>query len=189
MTFFGAISGSVKKHECPILESERLLLRPLRQTDAQAIFSLRSHPDVFKYTDIQPYQDIERAKKFIQSVKKDIREGEAYFWGITLKDTDYVIGTVCLWNFEWNKTKVEIGYELHPSFQHKGIMRETVKTVLNFVAHTLAPLRVDAITHEENVPSKRLLDDFEFDLMGRAVEIDPLIEEGPEMLLYQIKIQ
>jgi len=177
------------KRECPILESEHLILRPLRQNDDHAILSLRSHPEVFKYVDAKPYQDIERAQKFIKAVKKDIREDEAYFWGITYKEEDYVIGTICIWNFEQNKTKAEMGYELHPTFQHKGVMREAVESVIAFMERELIPIKIDAITHEDNLPSIRLLDYFSFELLGRAIEIDPLIEEGAEMLLYRKNIK
>ncbi len=173
------------KHGCPTLESDRLILRPLNSADDEAIFRLRSHPDVFKYVDIEPYQSIERAQKFIKAVKSDIRKGEAYFWGIVLKEEDFVIGTVCIWNFERNKTKAEIGYELHPQYHHKGVMREAMQIALEYVEKQLSIEVLDAITHEDNLPSKRLLDDFLFALKGRAIDVDASIEEVPEMQLYR----
>lgn len=173
------------KHGCPTLESDRLILRPLKNNDDEAIFRLRSHPEVFKYVGIEPYQSIERAQKFIKAVKNDIRKGEAYFWGVALKEEDVVIGTFCIWNFEHGKTKAEIGYELHPEYHHKGIMREAMQTALAFVEKKLSIEVLDAITHEENLPSIKLLDDFQFAPKGRAIDVDASIEEGPEMLLYR----
>lgn len=174
---------------CPVLETERLMLRPLRLTDDAAILSLRSHPVVLQYVEMKPYQDLERAQKFIKAVNRDIEEGEAYFWGVALKDSDYVVGTFCIWNFEEVLGKAEIGYELHPDYHHQGIMREAMAEVMRFIKMHKTLLIVDAITHIENVPSKRILDDFAFTLLGRAIDIDPEIEEGPEMILYRLKVE
>jgi len=174
---------------CPILETERLTLRPLRMTDDVAILSLRSHPIVLKYVEMNPYQDLERARKFIKSVNKDIEMSEAYFWGVTLKETDYVVGTFCIWNFEEQHKKAEIGYELHPNFHHKGIMREAMAAAMQFIRNHRTLNVIDAITHVENKPSKRILEDFDFTLLGRAIDVDPEIEEGPEMVLYRLKVE
>jgi len=174
---------------CPKLETERLRLRPLRPSDDVAILSLRSHPVVLKYVEMKPYQDLVRAQKFIKSVNQDIELGEAYFWGVTLKETDYVIGTLCIWNFEEGQVKAEIGYELHPDYHHQGIMREAIAEVMQFIKNHHALLKIDAITHIANEPSKRILVDFAFKLLGRATDIDPEIEEGPEMILYRLQVE
>lgn len=177
------------KFSCPVLETKRLRLRPLKLTDDVAILSLRSHPIVLKYVEMKPYQDLERAQKFIKAVNKDIELEEAYFWGVTLKETDYVVGTFCIWNFEEGMVKAEIGYELHPDFHHQGIMREAMAEILQFIKAHRSLSIVDAITHVDNGPSKRILDDFDFKLLGRAIDVDPEIEEGPEMVLYRIEIE
>lgn len=174
---------------CPVLETERLTLRPLRLSDDVAILSLRSHPIVVKYVEMKPYQDLTRAQKFIKGVTQDIELGEAYFWGVALKETDYVVGTCCIWNFETGNEKAEIGYELHPNYHHQGIMREAIAEVMQFIKMHQTLLTVDAITHYENEPSKRILDDFDFKLLGRAIDVAPEIEEGPEMVLYRLEIE
>lgn len=178
-----------REYGCPVLETERLTLRPLRITDDAAILSLRSNKVVLQYVEMKPYQDLERAQKFIKAVNKDIELGEAYFWGVTVKEIDYVVGTFCIWNFEENLEKAEIGYELHPDYHHKGIMREAMAEVMHFIKMHRTLLIVDAITHINNEPSKRILDDFAFKLLGRAIDVDPEIEEGPEMILYRMEVE
>jgi|GEM_PF-673501 len=177
------------KFECPILETEGLILRPLRLTDDAAILSLRAHPIVLKYVEMKPYQDLARAQKFIKAVNADIELGDAFFWGVTLKATDYVVGTLCIWNFDENQLKAEIGYELHPDFHHKGIMREAIAEVMRFIKAHPTLITIDAITHIDNEPSKRILDIFSFKRLGCAIEIDPEIEEGPEMVLYRLEVE
>jgi len=170
----------------PILETERLILRALSQKDEEAIFSLRSHPETFKYVDIKPYDTVARARNFIKAVEKDIANGEAFFWGIALKDSEAVIGTVCLWNFQKFKTHAEIGFEILPSEHGKGYGTEAVLSVLHWLADQEDFEIIDGITHEDNAPSRKLLEKSGFRHLGIAVEVDPEIDEPRTMLLYRL---
>ncbi|MCA0386481.1 MAG: GNAT family N-acetyltransferase [Firmicutes bacterium] len=170
----------------PILETERLILRALSQEDEDAIFRLRSHPETFKYVDIKPYASVERARNFIKAVEKDIANGEAFFWGVALKDTDTVIGTVCLWNFQKFKSHAEMGFEILPSEHGKGYGTEAVSAVLHWMDKQEDFEIIDGITHEENLPSRKLLEKSGFQHLGIAVDIDPEIDEPRTMLLYRL---
>ena len=52
-----------------ILETERLLLRPLELTDAEATFTMDNNPEVHKYLWQNPTQTIEEAIKKIENVR------------------------------------------------------------------------------------------------------------------------
>lgn len=170
---------------CKKLYLKRFNLRPLELDDDVAIFNLRSHPAIFKYVDIKPYEDVSRAQRFIRAVQKDIDEEEAYFWGITQKDNEEVIGTVCLWNFNDDYSRAELGYELHPDHHKKGVMREVVGALLEYVRTQTKLYALEAITHKDNLPSLKLLEYLGFKNLGFADEVRSDIEEGPDMLLYE----
>lgn len=196
----------------PVIETKRLRLRALTLEDDAFILKLRSHPDIVRFVDMKPYEDIPRARRFIAAVTKDIEDGEALFWGILDKAANELVGTVCLWNFEpvgnlevsddaenaenaenaiqaVSALKAELGYEVHPDAQGKGYAKEAVGALLEY-AMTASPIvTVDAITHKDNVPSRKLLEGHAFSLLGIAAEVEPELEEGPEMLLYRIEIK
>ncbi|MGH8161836.1 MAG: GNAT family N-acetyltransferase, partial [Gammaproteobacteria bacterium] len=44
------------------IDTERLLLRPLREGDAAALFAIRSDPKVMRYWSTPPWSSIETAK-------------------------------------------------------------------------------------------------------------------------------
>ena len=46
-----------------VLESDRLILRPLKNSDAQDLFEVFSDRDVMKYYDVLPFNDITEAEK------------------------------------------------------------------------------------------------------------------------------
>ena len=49
-----------------------------------------------------------------------------------MNGTDKLIGTNCLFNFTNDNLNAEIGYELLPDFQGKGIMQEATSKVIDF---------------------------------------------------------
>jgi ribosomal-protein-alanine N-acetyltransferase len=180
----------------PEIETKRLKLRALVADDDAFIYKLRSHPDTFKYVDIVPYQDIQRAQRFIAAVQKDIETNEAFFWGIVNKESDEMVGTICLWNFEPQEgakvaagVKAELGYEVHPDYQGKGFAKEAIGGVIEY-ARAFSQLKtIDAITHKDNIPSIKVLERYAFEALGIAVAFDPEIEEGPEMLLFRLGLK
>ncbi len=118
------------------IETNSLKLRKLRESDAAVILELRSNEDVNKYLDRPHMKQIKEAEKFIAKINKGINRGEWFFWIINNLDGKS-IGTICLWNFNLNKTIAEIGFEILPEFQGKGLMKEAAKAVIHFGFETL----------------------------------------------------
>ena len=60
-----------------------------------------------------------------------------------------------MWNFSKDYKTAEVGYDLNPNFQKKGIMSESLK-VFNFVFIKLYIESIEAFTHIQNEKSKNL---------------------------------
>ena len=146
----------------PVLKTERLTLRQLLSSDANEIFALRSDPNVNKYLDREPGKSMNDAKTFIQIINENIQRNDSIYWAITLSDTDKLIGTICLFNFSDDNITAEIGYELLPEWQGKGIMQEATSKVIDFGIHHIGLNSIKAYTHSENQRSTRLLEKFNF---------------------------
>jgi ribosomal-protein-alanine N-acetyltransferase len=146
----------------PVLKTVRLTLRQLVSSDVNEIFALRSNGNVNKYLDRKPSKSIDDAKIFIQTINKNIQSNNSIYWAITLNGTDKLIGTICLFNFSGDNLKAEIGYELLPDFQGKGIMQEAISKVIDFGIQHIGLNSIEAYTHSENQSSTRLLEKFNF---------------------------
>jgi ribosomal-protein-alanine N-acetyltransferase len=146
----------------PVLKTERLTLRQLVSDDANEIFALRSDGNVNKYLDRKPSKSIDDAKRFIQTIDENIQRNDSIYWAITLNGTDKLIGTICLFEFSDDNLKAEIGYELLPDFQGKGIMQEATSKVIDFGIQHIGLNSIEAYTHCENQGSIRLLEKFNF---------------------------
>ena len=153
----------------PVLKTERLTLRQLISSDDKEIFALRSDDNVNKYLDRERSKSIDDAKNFIQTIHENIQRNNSIYWAITLNGTYKLIGTICLFDFSNDHLKAEIGYELLPDFQGKGIMQEAASKVIHFGIQHIGLNSIEAYTHSENESSIRLLEKLNFK-RHRAVE-------------------
>ncbi len=112
------------------------------------------------------------ALKFIKKINDGIKNGTFISWGITLKGKNEIIGTICLWNFSADNKKAEVGYDLNPLFQRKGMMSEALKSIISFGFNELNLDKIDAFTHKENESSKKLLEKNGFILMKKKKDKD-----------------
>jgi ribosomal-protein-alanine N-acetyltransferase len=80
-----------------------------------------------------------------------------FYWAISSKNSPGLIGTICLWNFNEENKSAEVGYELLPIFQGKGLMQEALSNVIVFGFKTAKFKRIIAYTHSRNDKSIKLL--------------------------------
>jgi [ribosomal protein S5]-alanine N-acetyltransferase len=158
-----------------LLTTERLSLRQLSIEDEEAIFDLRSDPEVNKYLGRQPCKSIEDAMVFINKINESIKKGDTYYWAIALTETNQLVGTICLYDLPQNNESCEIGFELRPQFQKQGIMQEAIQSVIDFAVHTLKVHKVTATTHFENEDSIRLLTKFNFEKSIVEEDANPML--------------
>jgi RimJ/RimL family protein N-acetyltransferase len=138
----------------PILDTKRLLLRQLDESDFQEIFALRADDNVNRYITRAKARNINEAKGFI----KKIVENRSFYWAICFRDVNRLIGTICLFNFSEDRTIGEVGYELMPTYQKMGIMNEAVERVINYGFNEIGLTTIVAYTHKGNSSSSRLLE-------------------------------
>jgi len=146
----------------PILTTERLTLRQLVINDEQEIFALRSDSEINKYLDRKESKTIEDARSFIIKVTENIKNNGSIYWAITLSKSKTFVGTICLFDFSDENTKCEIGYELLPTFQRQGIMKEATEKIIDYAFQTIQIKRIEAFTHKDNQSSIKLLEKLAF---------------------------
>ncbi len=145
----------------PELTTKRLLLRRIKESDSQVILYLRSDKTINTYIERpenRKTKNINDAIKFIKEINKAFDTNKSISWGISMKTNSEIIGTICLWNFSKDKIIAEVGYDLNPSFQKKGIMTEALKKIVDYGFNNLNLDKIEAFTHKENENSKKLLE-------------------------------
>jgi [ribosomal protein S5]-alanine N-acetyltransferase len=153
----------------PVLITENLLLRQLSTDDAPEIFTLRSNEQVNRYIDRNKAESLDDALTFIDLINKSIANNESIYWVLQLKNDFKVIGTICLWNLSQEDGKAEIGYELLPAFQGKGLMQEAMSGIIEYGFNVMQLQTIEAWTVMQNQASIRTLQNNGFVVDEKAI--------------------
>jgi len=144
----------------PEIKTKRLILRKIEESDSDIILFLRSDKTINKFIERPEHRktkNIADALKHIKKLNTETKKNKSISWGISLNNNTKIIGTICLWNFSKDYKTAEVGYDLNPVFQKKGIMSEALNSVVNFGFTKLNIDKIEAFTHIQNENSKRLL--------------------------------
>jgi [ribosomal protein S5]-alanine N-acetyltransferase len=142
----------------PVLSTERLILRQIRFEDENEIFALRSDDKVNQFLDRTKAETVEDARLHIQRLNEGMIRNESIIWAITLKDSDKLIGSICFWKISKEFSKAEIGYELLPDYQGKGIMQEVMPIVIEYGYEKIKFHCIEAELSPGNLKSIKLLE-------------------------------
>lgn len=141
----------------PVIETERLRLVEIQEEHIDVIYDIFSCEEVTRYYGMLPFNKKEQAANMIKSFSKNYEERRAIRWGILLKETRELIGTIGLNNLQTWAKRAEIGYDIHPSFWKKGYAYEAAAEIVNYSFRHLQLFRLAAITYPSNVASSSLL--------------------------------
>lgn len=165
----------------PSLITRRLTLRELEPDDYPEVFDLRSNRSLNEYIDRPALKWHNQAKSFIEAIRRGYKLNQWIYWGITLKEKNEIIGTVCLWNFNLEFTSCEIGCEILPKYQGKGLMTEAMYAVLIYGFENLPLESIDAFTHKDNRAVIKLLGNF-----GFRFDVERIDEENTKSIVFTL---
>ncbi len=141
----------------PILETQRLILRPFQAEDAADVFECwESDPDVAKYMFWTSHNDIEKTKEWIAFELGQIEKGDWYRFAIVLKETNELIGTALIY-FEEEVECWEIGYNLGKKYWGKGYTTEAMVKVIDFAKEQLKITQIVGRYAKENPTSGNVM--------------------------------
>jgi ribosomal-protein-alanine N-acetyltransferase len=141
----------------PTLTTQRLRLRQIQESDAEAVHALKIDAEVTKRFGEDPHGTLEETRTWIAANLAGYGRREAMTWAIVLIDRDIVIGECCLWNFAPGQMRAEMGYELHRDHWHNGLMTEALRELIRFAFSDLGLHRIEADTLLINPDSIGLL--------------------------------
>jgi RimJ/RimL family protein N-acetyltransferase len=144
-----------------ILETNRLILRELKLSDAEAFFAMDSNPKVHQYLWNKPVQKKEETIEIIEYVRKQYSDNGIGRFAMISKETNEFIGWAGLkYNTEMVNNKInfyDIGYRLDEKFWGKGYASEASFAWLKYAFETMNVKTMEAAAHADNVASNRIL--------------------------------
>lgn len=136
----------------PALETERLILRKLTMHDAQDIYDYSCDSQVARHVLWEAHRSIGESRAYLRYMLRKYRAGEPASWGIELRETGKIIGTIGFMWIQPDNAAAEVGYSLSRAHWNRGIMTEALAAVIRYGFHSLKLNRIEAI-HELDNPA------------------------------------
>lgn len=141
----------------PTLETQRLLLRPMRMSDARDLFAYASDPLVSRYVLWDTHKTLWQSRQFLRQARRQYRKGLPASFAIALRDSGRMIGTI---GFMWVNPEhgsAEVGYSLNRDYWNQGLTTEALRAVVAFGFDVLQLHRIEAQHDTENPASGRVM--------------------------------
>ena len=139
----------------PVLETPRLRLRALLESDAVALHQAYGDAETMRFWDAPASRDVTETTANIRRSRDVGAEWHAAF-AVTLRGDDRVVGMV---NYHdrrpWNR-RLAVGWILARPWWQQGLMREAVPALLRHCFDSLDAHRIEARIEPDNIASIRL---------------------------------
>ena len=154
----------LKRHifPLPVIETERLIFRPMTMDDLNDLYDLASLSKTVEHLPWGPHLNLFETKCFLESVVEKMKRFRYFEWGIELKEEKKLIGTIGYTEFE--NGGAEMGYVLSPKYQKNGYMTEAMDFFVRYSFEVLRLKHIKLRIMEKNTPSRRLAERFGFKL-------------------------
>ncbi len=162
-----AIHPKISPTHFPYLATKRLQLTPLSHSDFDAVKELHTDERLLEFVPRNKAKSDQEITAFIDKIISGINERKWISWKIQKKGSDQLIGTICLWLFDQDFSRCDIGYELIHAHWGKGYIAEAAKPVLQYGFETLELDAIQAYVHEENIRSINVLKREGYQLIGQ----------------------
>ncbi len=139
-----------------ILETERLVLRPVVNEDWRALYPIMSDPLVMAHWDSPELVDPEVCRQMVAAEVADIEQGLAHYWVVERGPERLFLGACDLSAIDWRHRRAEVGFVLAQHAWRQGFAFESMRAVVDYAA-ALGLKRLWARTHAGNDRSEHLL--------------------------------
>lgn len=146
----------------PTLHTARLRLRPFSDSDADVLFALHSNAYVLRYWDAPPWNERERAVRFIATCREITEAGTGTRLAVERGSDGAFIGWCGLTRWNSDYRSASLGYCFDDAAWGQGYATESARALLQWAFDTLAINRVQAETDTRNAASARVLEKLGF---------------------------
>ena len=166
------------------LETERLILRPFTEDDAQALYAYASHPEVGPPAGWKPHESVEESREVIRTIflPSDtlavVRRADGRLIGSA--------GFVDRHRTELGTPSEEIGYSLARDCWGQGLIPEAVRAIIRHAFTQLDYQALWAAYYDGNRKSKRVM--LKCGMTYRLSRIEPMAQLNETRLAHYFAI-
>jgi RimJ/RimL family protein N-acetyltransferase len=142
----------------PVLESDRLLLRPFVKRDAAEVSRLAGNPRIADMaTEIPHPYPADIAQAWIATHAEEYQAGHSAIYAVMLREPAIMIGAVALLDISLVDARAELGYWIGVDYWSQGYCTEAAARLIRFAHDELHITRIVACCLARNPASTRVL--------------------------------
>ena len=169
------------------METERIILRPWRESDAGTLFKYASDPQLGPQAGWPPHKSEEESREVIRNFFMN-----DYTWAVILKETGEAVGCVgylpsSYSNLPVEKDQCEVGYWVARPYWNKGICTEALKLVIDHCFNEKGFTVLWGTFFPSNPASGRVMEKCGFTDTGRET-LCPRLEVGADQPVRIMKL-
>ena len=175
--------------QTPIIETERMILRPIRVTDAADAFERwTSDERVARYMRWCTHTSVNDTIEWLTMEEESLTSDTAYQWGFTLKDSGYLFGSGGVFLND-EQGVFELGYNIMHKYWNQGYTTEAAKAMLEFAVKELKQKEFVAFHAVENPASGAVLRKCGFVYEGNEVHTKFDGVTSYDTMRYRLKVK
>jgi len=141
-------------------------MRWTSEDDVDALYDIFSDPRVMRYWSSGPLPNREAAAAMQRDIAQHNLSDTQMKWGLALRDTNKLIGTVTLFNLSISNGRAEIGYAMGSAYWGKGYMNEALTALIVHAFDVMDYRRLEADVDPRNSASIKTLERLGFQREG-----------------------
>jgi [ribosomal protein S5]-alanine N-acetyltransferase len=160
------MNADIIQHFVP-LQSERIALRLVQDSDLADLLIVHSQDDVTRYLPYKTWNAMTDARAWYERAMKRHAESSALQLAVLERGSGQTIGTCMLFGFDETSGLAEIGYVLGRAHWGRGYAREALAMLLNYAFGAMGLRRIEANIDARNTASVVLIEKLGFAQEGR----------------------
>ena len=155
-----AMALALERSGPPVLETERLRLRPFTLADVPALTEIQAGPGVTRWLYWEPRGEEETREWLAGKIERRrfARTGDGIGFAATLKGSGALVGDCSLQLADAEHHQAEVGYIVGAAHQGRGYATEAARALVQLAFGTYGLHRVAGRLEARNLPSARVLE-------------------------------
>lgn len=151
----------------PIVQTSRLILRPLKELDVDPLHQIMNLPEVMRFFPNPTLPSRERIERLIANQNEHWKKDGYGWWAVSSKSEGKLIGWSGL-QFLPETEEIEIAYLIAKPYWGQGLATEAAQVGLTFGFENIRLDRIVAIVHTKNIASQRVAQKLGMEFVDRS---------------------
>lgn len=140
------------------IDTKRLYLKRINIEDSLQMYeNIASDDRVSRYMSWDSFKTLSDVENWLTEWQEEYKKNDTYYWGIFLKSSNELIGTVYLLTEDSIARVGSISYCLGYNYWGNGYVCETIKSIIDFAFTKIGFNRIEAYHAKSNIQSARVL--------------------------------